>query len=109
VGDNTRGFGLDNLGAPYLAPLRRHTGIVAHVLRLKGSHAQTTPRQDAAKGGSKQTFARVGMGSQNHQSLRHHLPSSRFNMISPLPSFLALLGIPSLERELFASYTESSI
>ena len=75
------GARLQRLGAADLAAIRRHGGIVAHVLRLERPHPQPPPREHAAKPGDQQRLADVRACALQHQGWRpaqYSMPSCAF-------------------------------
>ncbi len=65
-GATRAGARLERLGAADLAAIRRHRGIIRHVLRLEGLHAQTAPDEGAREPGDQSRFAGARSGSLNH-------------------------------------------
>src|SRR5205807_8291636 len=54
-----------------LATLRRHGGIVRHVLRLERSHLEATPGEGARQPRDDQRLADIGAGALQHQRPAH--------------------------------------
>ncbi len=61
------GAGLQRLRPADLAAVLRHCGVVRHVLRLEGQHAQAAPRIGAAKARDEQALADVRARALKHQ------------------------------------------
>ena len=63
---------LQRLGAADLAAVRRHRGVVRHVLRLERPHREAAIGQRARQAGDDQRLADVGAGALEHQRARRH-------------------------------------
>jgi hypothetical protein len=64
------GARLQGLGAADLAAVRRHGGVVRHVLRLERPHAHAPRREGAAEAGDDQRLADIRAGALKHQRAR---------------------------------------
>src|SRR5262249_4844669 len=71
-----RGARLQRLGAADLAAVRRHRGIVRHVLRLERPHPQTAGGEQAREAGDDQRPSDVGAGALEHERPRGHVQNS---------------------------------
>ena len=58
-------------GTADLAAVRRHRGIVRHVLRLERPHPEAAIGEKARQTGDDQRFADIGAGPLDHQCARH--------------------------------------
>ena len=67
---------LQRLGAPDLAAIRSHGGVVAHVLRLERPDPQGLPRECPTQPRDQQRFPDIRAGALQHQRGRpeHHSP-----------------------------------
>ena len=81
AGRHPRGARLQRLGAADLAAVGRDGGIVRHVLRLEGPHAQAAPREDAGESRHQQRLADVRARALDHDGAGGHqnsMPSCAF-------------------------------
>jgi hypothetical protein len=62
------GLGLDDLGAAHLEPLRRHPGVVGHVLGLERRHFYAPPAEDAAQGRRDDALAHIRAGPEDGEA-----------------------------------------
>ena len=67
---HARGARLQRLRAADLAAVRRHRGVVRHVLRLERAHSEPARREGAAEPGDDQRLADVGARALEHQRAR---------------------------------------
>ena len=77
LGHGARGERLDVLCAADLAPVRRHRGVVAHVLRLEWRHAVPAVGQRPTEAGGQEGLSRVRRAALHHQRLTHRRPPAR--------------------------------
>ena len=67
AGLDAAGARLQGLGAADLPAIRRHRGVVRHVLRLEGPDLQAAPRIGPAQAGHQQGLADIRPGALDHQ------------------------------------------
>jgi hypothetical protein len=81
AGGNTGGPGLQSLRPANLAAIRRHRGIVGHILRLERHDPHAPVRQQPRQPSHQQGFANIRSGALKHQREGH--AGALMSVVSP--------------------------